>query len=109
MLFHFQIKGFGILLMATLSPNYFFCTTFNFYKKKIGLQANFLSLTDLQDIKPDFAFGSENTWECGVEVLRVAFDLPWIPRAASTLTRFWNKINTQALAEQMGERARRFV
>jgi len=48
-------------------------------------------------------------WECGVEVLKAAFDLPWIPRAASTLTRFWNKINTQALAEQMGERARRFV
>jgi len=56
-----------------------------------------------------FRFWHLGWWECGVEVLKVAFDLPWIPQAASTLTRFWNKINTQALAEQMGESARRFA
>jgi len=42
----------------------------------------------------------------GVEALEKSFDVKWLPRAASSLTRFWGKINTQGLAEKTGRGAR---
>jgi hypothetical protein len=48
-------------------------------------------------------------WSHGIEAIKKAFDVPWLPRASSTLTRFWGKINTQSLAEKLGEAARRLA
>ena len=48
-------------------------------------------------------------WECGLEALKAAFGVQWIPQAASTLTRFWNKVHTQAMAEKFAEAARSLV
>jgi hypothetical protein len=56
-----------------------------------------------------FRFSHVGWWECGLEVLKSAFGVQWIPRAASTLTRFWNKIDTQALAEKFAQAARSLV
>ena len=56
-----------------------------------------------------FRFSHVGWWECGLEVLKEAFGVQWIPQAASTLTRFWNKIHTQAMAEKFAEAARMLV
>jgi len=53
-----------------------------------------------------FRFSHVGWWECGMEVLKRAFDVQWIPHAASTLTRFWNKIDSQGMAEKFAEAAR---
>jgi len=37
------------------------------------------------------------------------FGVDWLPLAASTLTRFWNKIDTQSLVEQLGNASRLFA
>jgi hypothetical protein len=56
-----------------------------------------------------FRFSHVGWWECGLEVLNRAFGVQWIPQSASTLTRFWNKVHTQAMAEEFAEAARRLV
>ena len=56
-----------------------------------------------------FRFSHVGWWECGLEALKRAFGVQWIPRAASTLTRFWDKIHTQAMAEKFAEAARGLV
>ena len=45
-------------------------------------------------------------WGHGSEAIKKAFAVAWLPRASSTLTRFWGKIGTHWLAEQLGEAAR---
>ena len=56
-----------------------------------------------------FRFSHAGWWECGMEALKAAFGVQWIPQAASTLTRFWNKVHTQAMAEKFAEAARSLV
>jgi len=53
-----------------------------------------------------FRFSHVGWWECGLEVLKRAFGVQWIPQAASTVTRFWNKIDSQGMAEKFAEAAR---
>ena len=48
-------------------------------------------------------------WSHGKEVFQKIFNIAWLPAAASTLTRFWNKISTQKLAEIMGTACRQFA
>ena len=48
-------------------------------------------------------------WGHGVEAIRAAFGVKWLPGASSTLTRFWGKMNSQSVSEAIGERCRSFV
>lgn len=45
-------------------------------------------------------------WSHGKEAFMQVFNVSWLPSAASTLTRFWNKISTQKLSEKLGEACR---
>jgi hypothetical protein len=45
-------------------------------------------------------------WEHGIEAIHKTFAVKWLPRAPSTLTRFWGKIKTQAMAERLGAATR---
>ncbi len=45
-------------------------------------------------------------WGHGVEALQEVFSVDWFPKASTTLTRFWNKINKQSLAEKLGNGCR---
>ncbi len=48
-------------------------------------------------------------WSRGIEAIKKAFHVAWLPKASSTLTRFWAKISTQQVSEKLGEAARRFA
>jgi len=45
-------------------------------------------------------------WGHGIEALQEVFSVEWFPKASTTLTRFWNKIDKQSLAEQLGDGCR---
>lgn len=45
-------------------------------------------------------------WSHGVETLQKAFSVDWFPQASTTLTRFWNKIHQQSVAERLGDSCR---
>lgn len=51
-------------------------------------------------------FAHLSWWGHGVEALRKAFAVKWLPGAPSTLTRFWGKIDRQGLSERLGDGAR---
>jgi hypothetical protein len=51
-------------------------------------------------------FSHLSWWSHGIEAIKKAFAVKWLPRASSSLTRFWGKICTQSLAEKVGEAAR---
>lgn len=51
-------------------------------------------------------FSHLSWWGHGVEAIYAGFGVKWLPAAASTLTRFWSKINRQVLSEAIGERCR---
>jgi hypothetical protein len=51
-------------------------------------------------------FSHLSWWGHGVTAIMAAFDVKRFPTAISTLTRFWGKINTQKLANQLGDKAR---
>lgn len=51
-------------------------------------------------------FSHLSWWGHGIEVIKEAFGVEWLPKASSTLTRFWGKIDTQFLSEKVGEAAR---
>jgi len=53
-----------------------------------------------------FRFSHALWWGHGIEVLMRTFGFRWLPQAPTTLTRFWNKIGTQSLAERFGVGAR---
>ena len=48
-------------------------------------------------------------WGHGVEAIRKVFGVEWLPKASSTLTRFWGKIRLPGQGEQMGRCTRRFA
>jgi len=48
-------------------------------------------------------------WSHGVEALQRAFGVAWLPKAASTLTRFWNKIDRAGLSERLLEGGRQLA
>ncbi len=54
-------------------------------------------------------FAHMQWWQHGVEAIEKAFDVRWLPKAATTLTRFWNKIKSHCCAERLGEMARDFA
>ena len=54
-------------------------------------------------------FSHLSWWGHGVEVIYAGFGVKWLPAASSTLTRFWSKIDRQALSEIIGERCRSFA
>jgi hypothetical protein len=54
-------------------------------------------------------FSHLSWWSHGIEAIKKAFAVEWLPRASSTLTRFWGKISTQSLAEKLGEAARQLA
>ena len=45
-------------------------------------------------------------WQHGVEAMQKTFAVEWLPKASSTITRFWKKIHSQSLAEQVGDATR---
>jgi hypothetical protein len=51
-------------------------------------------------------FSHLSWWSHGIEAIKKAFSVDWLPRASSTLTRFWGKICTQSLSEKLAEAAR---
>ena len=51
-------------------------------------------------------FSHLSWWGHGSEAIKKACAVDWLPKASSTLTRFWGKICTQSLAEKIGEAAR---
>ena len=53
-----------------------------------------------------YRFAHSMLWNHGVEALKPMFGLAWLPLAASTLARFWNKIDSQVLVEQLGNASR---
>ncbi len=54
-------------------------------------------------------FSHLSWWSHGIEAIKKAFAVEWLPRASSTLTRFWGKISTRSLAEKLTEAARRLA
>ena len=54
-------------------------------------------------------FSHLSWWGHGVEVIKGSFGVRWLPKASSTLTRFWGRINSQVLSEKIGESARRLA
>lgn len=54
-------------------------------------------------------FSHLSWWGHGVEAIYAGFGVRWLPSASSTVTRFWSKINSQALSETIGERCRLFA
>jgi hypothetical protein len=48
-------------------------------------------------------------WSHGIEAIKKSFALDWLPRASSTLTRFWGKISTQSLSEKLAGAARQLA
>jgi len=54
-------------------------------------------------------FAHMQWWQHGVEAIEKAFAVKWLPKAATTLTRFWNKIDSQSCAERLAEGARCFA
>ena len=53
-----------------------------------------------------YRFAHSAMWNHGVEALKRVFGVDWLPLAASTLTRFWNKLDSQSLVEQLGNASR---
>jgi hypothetical protein len=51
-------------------------------------------------------FSHLSWWSHGIEAIKKSFGVHWLPRASSTLTRFWGKIGTQFLAEKLSDAAR---
>ena len=51
-------------------------------------------------------FSHLSWWGHGVEAIKKSFGVKWLPKASSTLTRFWGRIDTQHLSEKMSEAAR---
>jgi hypothetical protein len=54
-------------------------------------------------------FSHLSWWGHGIEAIKKAFHVAWLPKASSTLTRFWGKMCTQSLVEKLGEAARGFA
>jgi len=54
-------------------------------------------------------FSHLSWWNHGIEAIKKSFAVTSLPKAPSTLTRFWGKISTQQLSEKLGEAARRFA
>jgi hypothetical protein len=54
-------------------------------------------------------FSHLSWWGHGFEVIKEAFAVQWLPKASSTLTRFWGRIDRQSLSEKIGESARRLA
>jgi len=54
-------------------------------------------------------FSHLSWWAHGIEAIKKAFAVDWLPKASSTVTRFWGKISTQQISEKLGEAARRFA
>ena len=48
-------------------------------------------------------------WAHGIEAIKKAFAVTWLPQVSSTLTRFWGKISTQYVSEKLSDPARRFA
>lgn len=51
-------------------------------------------------------FSHLSWWGHGVEAIKESFGVKWLPKASSSLTRFWGKIDTQYLSEQVCKSAR---
>jgi hypothetical protein len=54
-------------------------------------------------------FSHLSWWGHGIEVIKEAFAVEWLPKASSTLTRFWGRIDTQILSEKVGKSARKLA
>ena len=54
-------------------------------------------------------FGHMQWWLHGVEIFEGAFDVKRFAKAPSSLTRFWNKFDSQAKSEAWSDRARDFA
>ena len=54
-------------------------------------------------------FSHLSWWSHGIEALKKTFAVEWLPRASSTLTRFWGKMCTHSLAEKLGEAPRQLA
>jgi hypothetical protein len=54
-------------------------------------------------------FSHLSWWSHGSEAIKKSFGVHWLPKASSTLTRFWAKISTRQVSERLGEAARRFA
>jgi hypothetical protein len=54
-------------------------------------------------------FSHLSWWGHGIEAIKKAFAVEWLPRASSTLTRFWGKIYTQSLSEKLAIAARQLA
>jgi hypothetical protein len=48
-------------------------------------------------------------WSHGVEAIKKSFAVDWLPKAASTVTRFWGKVSSQPLADRLADAARRLA
>ena len=48
-----------------------------------------------------YRFAPSMLWNHDVEALKRVFGVDWLPLAASTLTWFWNKIDSQSIDEQL--------
>jgi hypothetical protein len=51
-------------------------------------------------------FSHLSWWGHGSEAIKKACAVDWLPKASSTLTRFWGKVSTQYVSEKLGEAAR---
>ena len=56
-----------------------------------------------------YRFSHLSWWGHGVEAIYAAFGVRWLPKATSTLTRFWGKISSQGQSERMGVCCRQFA
>ena len=45
-------------------------------------------------------------WNSGMAAIKPVFAVDWLPKAASTLSRFWNRISRQSLSEKLLQNGR---
>ena len=51
-------------------------------------------------------FNHLSWWGHGIEAMTKSFGLKWLPKSASTITRFWGKVNKQSISEKLSESCR---
>ena len=54
-------------------------------------------------------FSHLSWWSHGSEAIKKGFGVDWLPKASSTLTRFWGKVYTQSLSEKLAIAARQLA
>ena len=63
----------------------------------------------LTSLTGGYRFSHMQWWGHGAEAIKKSFGVEWLPKAPSSLTRFWRKIKNQGLSEDVGKASRQLT